>query len=120
MTKVAISPLPKESGDISYSAVSGDIQTVGNTAGEALDALTKQLKEEGNNTLIIVQNHRPDRFFSAAQQIRLSELMKRWRTARDKGDDLSNGEQAELESLVQEELQASTKRAATLIDELNR
>ena len=35
MTKVAISPLPKESGDISYSAVSGDIQTVGNTAGEA-------------------------------------------------------------------------------------
>ena len=46
MTKVAILPVPTESGAISYSAVAGDKQTKGKTAGEALDALTAQLTED--------------------------------------------------------------------------
>ncbi|MGI9303642.1 MAG: hypothetical protein ACR2RB_13220 [Gammaproteobacteria bacterium] len=117
MTKVAILPVPTDSGDISYNAVAGDKWTKGKTAGEALDALTAQLTEE-DSTLVIVQSRRPDRFFSAAQHKRLSELMDRWRVARDKGDSLSKEDQAELQALVEEELEASSNRAAALVDEL--
>jgi len=45
--------------------------------------------------------------------------MHRWRVARDKGNDLTKEEQIELEKLVELELQASTNRAAAIIDELN-
>ena len=118
MTKISILPVPTKSGDISYCAVAGDKQTKGKTAGEALDALAAQLTEEEDGTLVIVQNRRPDRFFSAMQQKRLNELMDLWRVARDRGDNLSKEEQAELEALVEAELQASATRAATLVDEL--
>jgi len=56
----------------------------------------------------------PDRFFTAAQQQRLAALMGRWRTLRDQGDTLPPDEQAELETLIAEELQASATRAALL------
>ena len=118
MTKVAILPIPTEKGNLSYRAVAGERQSHGRTAGEALDALTAQLSEEEDSTLIIVQSLRPDRFFNAAQQQRLAELMARWRTARDKGETLPTGQQAELDLLVEAELCASTDRAAALSDEL--
>jgi hypothetical protein len=82
MTTVAILPEATEAGT-TYRAVAGEKQSVGRTAGEALDALTAQLSDEEAGTLVVVQNLRPDRFFTAAQQDRLSELMSRWRTARD-------------------------------------
>ena len=44
--------------------------------------------------------------------------MELWRRARDKGDNLSKEEQAELEALVETELLASAKQAATLADEI--
>ena len=119
MTKVAIVPVSTESGGVSYSAVSGDKQTSGKTAGEALDALTAKMNNEEASTLIIIQNQHPDRFFSTKQQRRLHQLMDRWRTARDKGDSLPEKEQAELEKLVEIELQASKDRAASLAEELN-
>jgi hypothetical protein len=52
-----------------------------------------------------------DDFFTAAQQQRLSELMSKWRTARDSGGSLPLEEQSELESLVEAELLASAERA---------
>ena len=82
MTKVAILPVPSETGDISYCAVAGDKRSQGKTAGEALDALTPQLSVAESGTLIIVQNLSPDRFFTEEQQQRLGELMARWRDAR--------------------------------------
>lgn len=42
------------SGATSYRAIAGNQRTEGRTAGEALDALTKQLDED--TTLIIVQS----------------------------------------------------------------
>lgn len=63
MTKVAIVPVSTEGGNILYNAISGDRQTSGKTAGEALDALTAQLADHEGSTLIIVQNRYPDRFF---------------------------------------------------------
>jgi hypothetical protein len=120
MTRVAILPVPTGSGDVLYRAVSGAKHSQGNTAGEALDALTVQLSEDESGTLVIVQNWRPDPLFNASQQDRLAALMARWRTARDQGTILPSDELAELSALVDAELRASAARAATLADELGR
>ena len=117
MTKVAIFPVSTATGHIVYHAMAGDKRSHEKTAGEALDALTAQLHEEVG-TLVIVQNLRPDRFFDADQQRRLAELMTRWRAARDTGTPLPTTEQAELDALIEEEVQASAKRTATLLREL--
>ena len=98
----------------SYRAVAGKAQAVGKTAGEALDALAAQLGEADGGMLLVVRYHRPDVFFTAAQQERLQELMTRWRTARDAGGALPPQEQAELDALVEAELRAATARAAAL------
>src|SRR5262245_26712948 len=103
MTTVTIIPEPSEQDGITYRAVAGEIQAVGNSAGAALDALTTQLGEEERGTLVIVQNQRPDRFFTAEQQARLTDLMTRWRRARDIGKALAPQEQIELEALVRAE-----------------
>jgi len=118
MTKVAILPVTTDQGRVSYRAIAGAKQSSGATAGEALDALTAQLSADETSTLVIVQSLRPDRFFSAAQQQRLDQLMARWRTARDQGALLPADEQAELEALVEAELLAATQRAAALADEV--
>ena len=118
MKKVTILPVPADSGETSYYAVAGDKKSVGKTAGEALDSLTIQLSNEDADTLVIVQNLRPDHFFDADQQKRLAELMTRWRTMRNQGLALPADEQAELEAFVEAELQASAERTAAVSDEL--
>ena len=120
MTKVAILPIPTEQGALSYRAIAGEKHAQGNTAGEALDALTAQLSADEASTLVIVQSLRPDRFFTAAQQERLAALMERWHTACDQGATLPADEQIELEALIAAELQASAARAAALADALGR
>ena len=120
MTKVAILPIPTEQGDVCYQAVAGAKHAEGRTAGEALDALTPQLTTDEAGTLIILQNQRPDAFFTAAQQERLAALMARWRTARDHGGTLPADDQTEIETLIEAELKASAARAAALADTLGR
>ena len=120
MTRVAILPVPTESGDVLYRAVSGAKHSQGNTAGEALDALTVQLPQDETGTLVVVQNLRPDQFFNSSQQARLAALMTRWREARDQGKTLPPDELAELTALVDAELLASAARAEALADELGR
>src|SRR5579864_9510768 len=112
MTKVAILPIPTDKGVVSFRAVAGDKRSEGATAGQALDALTAQLSEEETRTLVIVQSGRPDRFFNAAQQQRLADLMACWRAAQKTGQQLKAEEQAELDALVEAELRASAARAA--------
>jgi hypothetical protein len=120
MTKVAILPVHGESGTVSYRAVAGDKRSEGSTAGAALDALTAQLSDEETATFLIVQSGRPDRFFSAIQHQRLAELMSRWRSAQEQGQDLPSDVKAELETLIDAELRASAARAGSLADELGR
>jgi hypothetical protein len=120
MTRVAILPVPTEKGALAYCAVAGDKRSQGSTAGAALDALTAQLSAEEAGTLVIVQTLSPDRFFNAAQQQRLAELMERWRKARDQGQTLPAEEQDELNGLVEAEVRASAARAAALADEAER
>ena len=118
MTRVAIVPGPTNGGSPSYRAAAGDKQSVGRTAGEALDALVSQLPAEQAGTIVVVQDLRPDPFFSATQRQRLSELMDRWRAARDAGASLDPSEQAELDSLAEAELRGSAQRAAALAQEM--
>ncbi len=109
MTTVTILPERPDS----YRALAGDKESVGRTAGEALDALTSQLEEEESGTLIILQNHKADGFFNAAQQARLTELMQLHQAG-----NLSVEEAGELESLVEAELDGAGQRAAALQDKL--
>jgi hypothetical protein len=112
MTTIAIVPESLAPAGTTYHAVAGQRHSVGRTPGEALDGLTAQLSEQEAGTLIVVQHMRLDQFFSAAQQQRLAELMDRWRAARDHSGSLSPEEQAELEALVNAEVEAATRRMA--------
>jgi hypothetical protein len=118
MTKFAILPEPSGKGITIYRAVAGGRQAVADSAGAALDALTAQLPPDESGTLVVIQNHRPDRFFTAEQQRRLEDLMARWRTARDAGRELSPNDQSELKSLVEAEVLAAGERAAAALSDL--
>ncbi len=117
---VTILPVPSEEGKLSFHAVSGGKSSLGRTPGEALDAISAQLSDEQVNTLVVVQSFHPDRYFSAAQQRRLTELMERWSLAGQQRGILPDSEQAELEALIEMEVRAAGQRAAALADELRR
>ena len=119
MTTVAILPVFNTNGEKSYRAIAGDRQSVGTTAGQALDGLTTLLGETNFSALLIIQSFNPDELFTAEQQKQLSELMNLWRAARDRGETLSSQQQAELESLVEAELKAATFRTSALVKQLS-
>lgn len=118
MTTITIIPDNPQASPKQFRAVAGDVQSVGTTAGQALDALTAQLGETQETTLIVVQPMRPDAFFTADQQQRLAELMDRWRAARDGGTKLPAQEQVELDALIEAELRAASERATALARQL--
>jgi hypothetical protein len=118
MTTIAILPESAGPAGTTYRAVAGNAQSVGNTPGEALDALTSQLDEAQAGTLVVVQQLRPNRFFTRQQQERMAELMNRWRIARDAGAAWSVGDQSELDALVEAEVRAAADRAAALVRQL--
>ena len=120
MTTITILPESIAPDQTAYRAVAGKKESVGRTAGEALDALTKQLGDDESGTLVIVQHLRPDHFFTADRQQRLAELMSRWRTARDSNGHLPPDEQAELEALIEAETEAARMRAEAVISELDK
>lgn len=106
MTTVTIIPDPSAA---SYRASAGPHQSTGRTPGEALDALNAQLTSNGEQ---VVRQFQPDEFFTADQCRRLDELMTRWRAARDAGVAMPDAERAELDALIDAELDAATLRAA--------
>jgi hypothetical protein len=120
MTRVTVLKDGADDQAASYRAVGGHAQASGRTAGEAVDALAAQLPEDQADTLIIVRDLRPDRFFPAERRRRLDELMARWRAERDSGTTLPAEERAELERLIDDELQATAERAAEAWRELRR
>src|SRR3954468_10588723 len=107
MTKVAILPVTGEDGSSGFRAIAGTKQSRGKTAGAALDALTPQLSEDEAGTLVMVQTFRGDRFFSEEQRQRLMQLMGKWRQVRDSGGSLPSEEEAELDELIDAEVEAS-------------
>ena len=119
MNTVAILPISNASGEKSYRAISGDKQSVGKTAGQALDALTIQLGKVEFRGLLIIDNFHDDQFFTREQQQRLSELMNMWRIARDQEQELPPEIQTELDNLVNLELNAATARTTFLAQQQN-
>lgn len=119
MNTVAILPIAAPNGETSYQATSGNTQSIGKTAGQALDALVAQLDEPGFNGLLVIQSFRPDTLFTEAQQSRLAALMTLWHNARDQGQDLPSEQQNELDQLVELELNAATARTTALVEQAN-
>ena len=105
MTRVTIVAENPGSPNAVFRASARKCESVGRTPGAALDELTSQLGESDTGTLVVVQNFRPDSFFSAAQQKRLQELLNIWRTARASGQSMSPQDRAELEELADAELE---------------
>jgi hypothetical protein len=124
MTAVAIVREETKAGsDVLYRAIThtGRTQSVGRTPGEALDALTAQLDEEESGTLVVVQQMRPDRFFTQSQVARLQELMQRFQAGEQSAERaLTAEEEAELHALIEAELLASARRSEALADALGR
>ena len=118
MTKIAVYHEPADPELMPFRAVSGPNQAMGRTAGEALDALASQLSQEDTETLVIVRNLKPDRFFTAGQRSRLEELTALRREAVAGNSRLTAPEEAELEELVDTELRAATERATALLHDL--
>lgn len=113
MTTVSVfAPSPAGGG---YWAVSDGAEATGDTPGQALDALVERTGPTTGATLVVIQPKAGDTFFSEAQRQRLGELMDRWRVARDHGTVLPAAEQAELDALAAEELNAATARSAALL-----
>ena len=118
MTTITIFPERRKEHTTVFSAITKEREATGSTAGEALDKLTEQLSEEETGTIAIVQQFRPDRFFSAAQRERLNELSELRRATRQAAQNLTPAEQTELEQLVDEEVRAATERARAILHDL--
>ncbi len=118
MTTVVV--LPNNQNGKTFRAISGGKESFGETVGEALDAMTEELKLTGRNAVVYVQDFRPDEFFTEAQQTRLAELMQKWRVARDKDETLAAAEQSELEKLIEAELEGAARRAEKLANALGK
>jgi hypothetical protein len=114
MAIVTVTPDSTSGTPRMYRAIAGDRQAIGPTVGDAVNAVTEPAGDPAEMTVVVVQPMRPDRFFGAEQIHRLKELMTKWRAAMNAGTVLPADEQAELDDLVQAELEAMIERTKAL------
>lgn len=107
MTAIAIRTEESDSGKPRFRAIAGNRQSVGRTMGEALDALTADWGDGVQEAAVLIQRFQPDQYFTAAQYDRMQELLAR-RAA------LAAEERAELEALLDAELEATIARTDQL------
>lgn len=108
MTSIAIRTEESEAGKPRFRAIAGDRQSIGRTMGEALDALTADWGDDIQETAVLIQRFQPDAYFTAAQYDRMQELLAR-------RADLTAEERAELEALIDAELEATIARTDRLV-----
>jgi hypothetical protein len=108
MSAVVIRTEDAGSGEIRFRAIAGTREHVGRTMGEALDALTADWGDDVQETAVLIQRFRPDRYFTEAQYRRMQVLLARRTT-------LSDEESAELEALIDMELDATVARTDALV-----
>jgi hypothetical protein len=106
--RVSVRTEGRDSGELWFRAFSGNRQSVGRTMGEALDALVADWGDDLEEAAVLIHRFRPDRHFTEAQYRRMEDLLAR-RTA------LTAGERAELESLIDAELEGTVARTEGLI-----
>jgi hypothetical protein len=75
---------------------------------------------DSGETLVILQRFRPDDLFTAVQQQRLRELMDQFQATIAQDTQLAPTLQAELDTLVEAELEANIQRSQRLLQERNR
>src|SRR5438876_8928680 len=108
MVSIAIHTEESERGEPRFRAIAGNRQSVGRTMGEALDALTADWGDEIQETTVLIQRFQPDSYFTAAQYSRMQELLAR-------RSSLAQEERAELEALIDAELEATIARTDSLV-----
>lgn len=108
MTAIAIRTDQKETGERQFRAIAGDRQSLGRTMGEALDALTAEWGDSVQETVVLIQRFQPDQYFTQAQYDRMQALLARRST-------LTPEEHAELEVLIDAELDATVARTETRV-----
>ena len=91
-----------------YRARAGSRLAMGNTMGQALDALTEDWGDDIKDTAILIQRFQPDEFFTEAQMQRKQMLLSQ-------RNNLNSIEYTELEALLDSELDATVTRTAKLI-----
>ena len=109
MTSIAVRPERGEGGEPRFRAIAGDRQSVGKTMGEALDALVAGWADDAQETAVLIQRFRPDRYFTEAQHQRMQDLLDRRVT-------LTAAERTELEALIAAELEATVARTEALTE----
>jgi hypothetical protein len=113
MTQVAIHLDANSSADRRYRAVTAGRVSTGRTAGEALDALLAEEYLNIETSPVLIQAFSPDEFFTKEQHEKMKELMTR-------RDSLSQEDNAELDVLIDAELNATIQRTAHLLPTSNR
>jgi hypothetical protein len=108
MPSIAIRIEQNEAGAPRFRAVAGNRQSIGRTMGEALDALTADWGDDLQETAVLIQRFQPDAYFTAAQYDRMQDLLTRRTT-------LTAAERAELETLIDAELDATVARTERLM-----
>lgn len=105
MTAILVRPEPNAPENARYRAVAGGKESVGRTMGEAIDALIAGWDGEIRETTVLIQRFEPDAYFTKEQQLRMKDLLLR-------RDSLTPPERAELESLIEAELDATIARTS--------
>ncbi len=91
-----------------FRATAGKRQSLGRTPGEALDALLATEDADIESSAILIQRFVPDKYFTEAQYERMQHLLSN-RSA------LKEHENAELDALIDAELDATIARADALL-----
>jgi hypothetical protein len=107
MTSIAIRTEKGETDGPRFRAIAGNRQSLGRTMGEALDALTADWGDSFQEAVVLIQRFQPDPYFTQAQYDRMQALLAR-RTV------LTPEERAELEALIDAELDATVARTERL------
>lgn len=117
---ITITSVATTANETMWRAATNGLEVIGKTAGEALDGIRTKLGIEQNDLFVVYEKWQPDEYFTATQQKQLSDLMVRWRVARDAGKTLPAEDQKRLEELVEAELAASGKRAEKMALEMKK
>lgn len=110
MDKITIVGLEESTVRGPFRAYVDRHEGIGESPGQALDALQKQMGPRRGMQVILVQSNEPDDFFSSEDQSRLRELMDARRVALESGSEISQPLLVELESLIEKELLGATAR----------
>ena len=108
-----------EPGQDAFLAISGDTVVGGANIGAAIGAAFNALAAQGDVSAarVIIQKMNGDRFFGAEKLSRFRDLSDKQRALRERGEQLSAEDDAELEGLIDADLAASAERARAILGE---